>query len=244
MTVRLLAPAKLTWTLRITGTRPDGYHLLDAEFVSLDLADELLITPGSRGIHVDGPFAAGVPTEDANLVARALTLVGRTAAVHVTKRVPHGGGLGGGSSDAAAVLRWAGVDDVAVAVRLGADVAFCLRGGRARVGGIGDQIEPLEPVARTVTLIVPPFGVATPAVYRAWDEIGGPAGDHGNDLEPAAVHVEPRLGQWRDKIQRLIGERPVLAGSGSTWFVRGERDSALDSLRSEGAAIIVARTVA
>ncbi len=240
--VRLRAPAKLTWSLRITGTRPDGYHLIDAEFVSLDLADELTIVPGGTGITVDGPYADGVPTDESNLVARALGMVERAAAVHITKHIPHGGGLGGGSADAAAVLRWAGVDDPLVAVRLGADVAFCLRGGRARVTGIGEVIEPLRPVARAVTLVVPPFAVSTPAVYRAWDELGGPAGDHGNDLEPAAVHVEPRLAEWRDRIARLAGERPVLAGSGATWFLPGERDNALDPLRDEGAAVIVART--
>lgn len=240
--VRLRAPAKLTWSLRITGTRPDGYHLIDAEFVSLDLADEVTIDPDGSGLTVDGPYAEGVPTDASNLVARALELVGRTAAVHVTKRIPHGGGLGGGSADAAAVLRWAGVDDPLVAVRLGADVAFCLRGGRARVTGIGEVLEPLAPVDRTVTLVVPPFGVSTPAVYRAWDELGGPTGGHGNDLEPAALHVEPRLADWRDRITALAGARPVLAGSGSTWFLPGERDNALDPLRDEGAAVIVART--
>jgi 4-diphosphocytidyl-2-C-methyl-D-erythritol kinase len=244
VTVRLTAPAKLTWSLRITGVRADGYHLLDAEFVSLDLADEIVITPGERGVSVSGPFAAGVPTDDSNLVARALALAGRTAAVHVVKRIPHGGGLGGGSADAAAVLRWAGIDDPEVAVGLGADVAFCLRGGRARVTGIGERVVPLEPLGRTVTLVVPPFGVSTPAVYRAWDELGGPAGEAGNDLEPAALHVEPRLAVWRERIAACTGVRPVLAGSGATWFVPGERDNALGPLRSEGAAVIVARTPA
>jgi 4-diphosphocytidyl-2-C-methyl-D-erythritol kinase len=242
VTLRVAAPAKLTWSLRITGVRPDGYHLLDAEFVSLDLADEVEITAGGRGVSVSGPYAAGVPTDDSNLVARALALAGRTAAVHVVKRIPHGGGLGGGSADAAAVLRWAGIDDPLVAVRLGADVAFCLRGGRARVTGIGERVVPLEPVARVVTLVVPPFAVSTPAVYRAWDELGGPTGEAGNDLEPAAVHVEPRLAEWRARIEARTGVRPVLAGSGATWFVPGERDNALDPLRSEGAAVIVART--
>jgi 4-diphosphocytidyl-2-C-methyl-D-erythritol kinase len=240
--VHLVAPAKLTWTLRVTGVRDDGYHLLDAEFVSLDLADEVVVTPGGEGITVAGPYAAGVPTDGSNLVARALARTGRAAAVHLIKRIPHGGGLGGGSTDAAAILRWAGIDDVDVAAGLGADVPFCVRGGRARVLGIGEVVQPLAPLARTVTLVVPPFGVSTPAVYRAWDELGGPTGAGRNDLEPAAVTVEPRLADWRDRVEALIGQRPVLAGSGSTWFVDGERDNALDTLRSEGAAVIVART--
>ena len=240
--VTLRAPAKLTWSLRVVGVRPDGYHLLDAEFVTLDLADDVVVTPGGTGITVDGPFAPGVPTDGSNLVARALALTGRAAAVHLVKRIPNGGGLGGGSADAAAVLRWAGVDDPARAVALGADVAFCVRGGRARVRGIGEVLDPLPPVARTVTLVVPPFGVSTPAVYRAWDDLGGPSADGGNDLEPAAIAVEPRLAAWRDRIGELAGVAPILAGSGSTWFVPGERDNALDTLRSEGAAVVVART--
>lgn len=239
----LTAPAKLTWSLRITGVRADGYHLLDAEFVALDLADEVHITAGGHGLSVGGPYADGVPTDGANIVTRALAVTGRAAAVHLVKHIPHGGGLGGGSADAAAVLRWAGVDDVAVAARLGADVPFCLHGGRARVGGIGDELTPLAFEARTVTLVVPPFAVSTPAVYRAWDDLDGPTAEGPNDLEPAALAVEPRLADWRDRIAATTGGRPVLAGSGATWFVEGQRDNALDSLRSEGAAVIVARTV-
>jgi 4-diphosphocytidyl-2-C-methyl-D-erythritol kinase len=138
------------------------------------------------------------------------------------KRIPAGAGLGGGSADAAAVLRWAGARDLVAAARLGADVAFCVVGGRARVTGIGEVVAPLPFVSRTLTLWTPPFGCSTPAVYRAWDELGGPSGDHGNDLEPAAVAVEPRLTEWRDRFAEVAGERPRLAGSGSTWFVEGD----------------------
>lgn len=240
----LRAPAKLTWALRVTGVRADGYHELDGEFVALDLADELLVTVGGAGITVSGPYAAGVPTDGTNLVARALAVTGRRAGIHVVKRIPHGGGLGGGSADAAAILRWAGVDDPAVAAGLGADVPFCLRGGRARVTGVGEVLTPLPFEPRTVTLVVPPFGVSTPAVFRAWDDLGGPRSAGANDLEPAALVVEPRLAEWRDRIEAATGLRPVLAGSGATWFVVGERDNALDSVRSEGAAVIVARTIA
>ncbi len=84
---------------------------------------------------VDGPTGArldlGPPSS--NLIVQALAAAGRRARVRVVKRIPPGAGLGGGSSDAAAVLRWAGVDDLATAARLGADVPFCLVGGRARV---------------------------------------------------------------------------------------------------------------
>ena len=163
--------------------------------------------------------------------------------MRITKRIPPGAGLGGGSADAAAVLRWAGVTDLDLAVALGSDVPFCLAGGRARVAGIGELVTPLEHEPLTVTLVVPPIGVSTPAVYEAWDELGGPQADGPNDLEPAALTVEPRLAQWRDRIGAATGETPVLAGSGATWFVAGERDDALAALRSEGALVLVARAV-
>jgi 4-diphosphocytidyl-2-C-methyl-D-erythritol kinase len=218
--VPVRAPAKLTVSLRVTGVRADGYHEIDAEMVALDLADELLLGPGDS-LEVVGATGLAVPADDDNLVRRALRAVGRTAAVRLTKRIPAGAGLGGGSADAAAVLRWAGCDDVAVAAGLGADVPFCLVGGRARVTGIGDVLEPLPPEDRTFTLLTPPFGVSTPAVYRMWDELGGPRSDGPNDLEPAALAVEPRLGRWRDRLADATGRTPVLAGSGSTWFVEG-----------------------
>jgi 4-diphosphocytidyl-2-C-methyl-D-erythritol kinase len=214
------APAKLTVSLRVTGVRPDGYHLIDAEMVTLDLVDVLELGPGDA-LEVVGATGLAVPADDDNLVRRALRAVGRRAAVRLTKRIPAGAGLGGGSADAAAVLRWAGCTDLALAATLGADVPFCLVGGRARVRGIGDVLEPLEPVARTFTLLTPPFGVSTPAVYRAWDELGQPTGAGPNDLEPAALAVEPRLAAWRDRLGDATGVEPVLAGSGSTWFVEG-----------------------
>lgn len=241
--IRLTAPAKLTRTLRITGVRADGYHEIDAEMVALDLADELTVDPDRDGITVSGPFASGVPTDASNLVARALTLAGRRAGVNLEKRIPHGGGLGGGSADAAAILRWAGFDDPVVAARLGADVPFCLLGGRARVRGIGEIVVPMPFEPLMFTLVVPPLQVSTPAVYRAWDALNGPSGHGGNDLEPAAIAVEPALGVVRDRVAELCGVTPLLAGSGATWFVPGERDDALASLRHEGVAVIVARTV-
>jgi 4-diphosphocytidyl-2-C-methyl-D-erythritol kinase len=243
VTSELVAPAKLTWSLRIVGVRDDGFHLIEAEMFTLDLADRLSVTAAAATIlTVSGPFAEGVPTDASNLVAKALAAVGRRARVHLDKQIPDGGGLGGGSADAAAILRWAGVDDPAVAVGLGADVPFCLVGGRARVTGIGEVIEPLPPVARTVTLVVPPLRVSTPAVYRAWDELGGPTAEGPNDLESSALAVQPELARWRDRIGELSGATPVLAGSGATWFVEGRRDDALAALGDEGALVVVCRT--
>ena len=216
--VSVIAPAKLTVSLRITGVRDDGFHLLDAEMVTIDLADTLTFSDGD-GLEIVG---ADVPADATNLVARALLLAGRRAHVRVDKRIPPGAGLGGGSADAAAVLRWAGVDDLGRAATLGADVPFCVRGGRARVTGVGEILEPLPFEERTFTLVLPPFGCSTIDVYRAWDRLGGPSGPGANDLELAALDVEPRLAVWRDRLADATGQRPNLAGSGSTWFVVGE----------------------
>ncbi|MEM9607140.1 MAG: 4-(cytidine 5'-diphospho)-2-C-methyl-D-erythritol kinase [Actinomycetota bacterium] len=235
--MELLAPAKLTLTLRVTGVRDDGYHLIDAEMITLDLADTLEITPADETSLTVVEAATGLPIGLAgdNLVVRALQLAGRTAAVRLVKAIPAGAGLGGGSADAAAVLRWAGVTDLDAAARLGADVPFCVVGGRARVRGIGERVDPLPVVERTLTLLTPPFGVSTPAVYRAWDELGGPSHQR-NDLTPAALVVAPELARWRDHLGTATGEEPTLAGSGGTWFVPGAHDVELD-----GVAGIVAR---
>ena len=217
---RVLALAKLTLSLRVTGVRADGYHLLDSEMVTISLADELEFFAGD-GLEVVGKAPAGLPLDGTNLIARALAAVGRRAHVRVAKRIPLGGGLGGGSADAAAVLRWAGGADLAVAASLGGDVPFCLIGGRARVCGIGEVVVPLPFEARTFTLLTPPFAVSTVAVYRAWDALGGPTVEGTNDLEPAALAVEPRLTRWRHELGEQTGQVPRLAGSGATWFVEG-----------------------
>lgn len=220
--VVLHAPAKLTLSLAVTGVRPDGLHLIRAEMVTLDLYDTLELAPGGSGLTVVGG-GDDVPTGPDNLVTKALELVGQTAAVRLTKRIPSQAGLGGGSSDAGAILRWAGFDDLeAAAARLGADVAFCAVGGRALVEGIGEQVRPLPFEPLTVTLVTPPLACPTGAVYRAWDELGGPTGEAGNDLEPAALHLVPELARWRDELADSTGQRPRLAGSGSTWFVEGD----------------------
>ena len=79
----LTAPAKLTLSLRITGVRNDGYHLIDAEMVTLDVADTLTIDPSTAGLSADGPFSAGMPLDESNLIAKALRLAGTSAGVHV-----------------------------------------------------------------------------------------------------------------------------------------------------------------
>ncbi len=246
------ARAKLTHSLKIVGRRPDGFHLIDAEMMTLDFADGLAFGRGD-GLEVTDLIrtstgrAESIPLGPENLINKALGLLGRKSLVHLDKRIPTGAGLGGGSADAAAVLRWGDCGDLELAAGVGADVPFCLVGGRARVTGIGEIVEPLAFEQRYFVLLVPPLRLSTPAVYSAWDQMGSPA--HGrNDLEPAAVAVEPRMQAWKEALGQLTGLEPTLAGSGSTWFVdvgdpgRWPGDDAVEHLAWQGALLIRART--
>lgn len=225
--IHLEAPAKLTVSLRITGVRSDGYHLIDAEMVTLSLHDRIEIRPSSAGARFSVNYRGAWAPDDLaadDLVSRALELVGASdVAVEVIKEIPAGAGLGGGSADAGALLRWAGVIDPHVAAELGADVPFCVIGGRARVRGIGEIVEPLPSLAETFTLLTPPLHCSSAAVYRRWDELGGPVDPrhHGNDLTAAALDLHPELRSFRDQLAAVSGLEPRLAGSGSTWFVPG-----------------------
>ena len=222
--IEVFAPAKLTLSLRITGVRADGYHEIDAEMTTLDFGDRLEIVEGESGVRMldeAGRELRGVTRPGHNLVERALALAGRQARVTVHKRIPVGAGLGGGSADAAEVLRWAGITDAERAVSVGGDVAFCVVGGRARVRGMGEIVERLDYIREQYTLLLAPLSCNTAAVYAAWDELEGPAGSNGNDLEAAALRVVPELAAWRDELGDSTGLTPRLAGSGSTWFVAG-----------------------
>lgn len=167
------------------------------------------------------------PAGSSNLVTRALELAGRRAGVTVHKSIPVGAGLGGGSADAAAILRWAGFDDTAAAVAgVGCDVGFCLQGGRARVRGIGEVVEPRPYLRQQYTLLISPLQCSTAKIYAAWDAMGGPRGAAGNDLEAAALAAVPELARWRDELGSATQLTPRLAGSGSTWFVAGAHPGA------------------
>ena len=213
------ACAKLTLSLRVTATRVDGYHELDAVMVSIDEPhDTLTIRHAARAsLRVTGPFAEGVPPDASNLAWRAADACGATLEISLFKGIPSGAGLGGGSADAAAVLVALGADP-ALAASLGSDVPFCMRGGRARVRGIGDVVEPVEPQQLSVVVATPRFGCVTADVYRAWDALGGPR-DEVNDLQPAAQHIEPRLDAFRRDLEISAGARAILAGSGSSYAV-------------------------
>jgi 4-diphosphocytidyl-2-C-methyl-D-erythritol kinase len=218
----LRAPAKLTWYLEITGRRDDGFHLVRSEMVTLDLADRLSVDESGDSLSVGG-LTEGVPVDETNLVRRALRLVDRRAAVTIEKAIPTGGGLGGASADAGAVLRWAGGVSVEAAFSLGSDVPFCQLGGRALVEGVGELLTPLDFERREVTLFMPDFGVNTAACYQAFDELvaNGWSASGQNHLEVPATFIEPRLARTLVFLRDQFGPNVHLAGSGSTLFVEG-----------------------
>jgi 4-diphosphocytidyl-2-C-methyl-D-erythritol kinase len=247
--VTVAAPVKLTLSLRVSGVRPDGFHELDALCVrAAPPADTVTVRRvGAEGVTLtlDGPTAAGLPTDAANLAAAAALRAGASGlAIHVHKEIPAGGGLGGGSADAAAVLaaleqldgstRTTSEDLDELAAAVGSDVPVCLRTGLVWMRGRGEVVVPAGPAPAIDLLIVTPaFGCSTPAVYREWDRLGGPTGpsqpapaalaDHlaelRNDLEPAALAIEPRLGELRAAVVEVTGRVPLLAGSGSSYVV-------------------------
>ncbi len=236
--IELLAPAKLTWYLEITGRRENGMHELRAEMVTLDVADRLTIEPDVDYLVLEGPYSAVLADEE-NIVTRALGLVNRRAGVRLHKEIPPGGGLGGGSADAGAILRWAGGVSPEAAVSLGGDVPFCQVGGRALVEGVGERVGELDFEPRAVTLVLLSFGVNTAACYRAFDELvaSGERPVGRNHLEAAARRVEPRLGETMDWLAATLEDRVHLAGSGSTLFIEGHLESgvhAWDVMGPEG----------
>jgi 4-diphosphocytidyl-2-C-methyl-D-erythritol kinase len=222
----LVAPAKLTWFLEITGRRPDGFHELRSEMVTLDFADRLEIDEVGDYLSLEPPNP-WIALDETNLVTRALALVKRRAGVRVLKAIPTGGGLGGGSADAAAILRWAGGVSNDVALSLGGDVPFCQLGGRALVEGVGERLTALPYERREVTLFMPEFSVRTSDCYRAfdelWDEGSRPVGR--NHLEQASGVVEPRLERTLRWLRAEFGSGIELAGSGSTMFLEGQLGS-------------------
>ena len=221
--IELLAHAKLTWNLEIIGRREDGFHELRSEMTTIGLHDVLFVDDTTDHLEILNPFATEVATDENNLIVRALRLVGRRAGVRVEKSIPVGGGLGGGSADAAAILRWAGGVSNDVAVTLGGDVPFCQLGGRALVEGVGERLSILPYEERNLTLIVPDFGVSTAACYRAYDEMraDGWSPKENNHLEAPAGRVEPRLARTLAWLRAEIGPQVRLAGSGSSMFVEG-----------------------
>jgi len=254
MPVAVFAPAKINLYLHVTGRRADGYHLLDSLIAFADIGDNLTVEPASSlSLAVSGPEAAALAAlgED-DLVLRAARLlaghagIAAGAALHLEKRLPVAGGIGGGSSDAAAALRvltrlWRlSLSDEALCrlgARLGADVPACLYGGAVWAGGVGDRLDPAGALPEAGILLANPRrGLPTTEVFSAWR---GPFGEAGrfapmphdadglaatlaprrNDLTPAAIGLVPEISTVLARLGRLPGSLLArMSGSGPTCF--------------------------
>lgn len=239
------APAKLNLSLRIRGKRPDGYHELETLMVTLPgLADRLTLSPSETfSFTCDDP---SLPTDGTNLVVKAVRAFETVSSlpchihIHLEKRVPHGAGLGGGSSDAASTLLalnslhgspldLAALTDIASS--LGSDIPFFLTPEPSWCTGRGEIVQPAKPfVPLPVLLFKPSFGVSTQDAYGRFasgEEISGinysarkfPFGELINDLERpvfAKHRFLAELKQWL--LDHPATEAALMSGSGSTVF--------------------------
>lgn len=252
MGFRLEAFAKVNLSLVVLGRRPDGFHELDTLFQTVDLSDLLEFEESDRFEFVCD--VAGVPSGEENLVVRAARLLGEALGepvrgrIVLSKRIPSGGGMGGGSSDAASALLglsalWKvrpaeGLLD-SLAARLGSDVPFFLHGGTARGTGRGERIAPLEDAGPpTLLLLFPPWPVPTAEVFRTLGaqplpesheltdrgparnlrRSGSGAFPDRNDLEGAAERLRGELAVLRNALTESGATQARLSGSGSTLF--------------------------
>ncbi len=280
--IALEAPAKINWSLDVVGKRPDGYHLLSTVMQAVSLADrvDVELRPAAEGVVLECD-REGIPCDVRNTCHRAASRFLAEAAgsvragvrIRIAKRIPEAAGLAGGSTDAAAtILALARLLPGAVssarlpgiAVATGADVPFCLFGGTSLCEGIGEILTPLPAFEGVPLLLLKgPFGVSTPAAFRALsldDLVDRPdtagvcravaarnlaalSAATGNVLWPVALAQHPALA---DGLSALASTGPLIArmsGSGPTLFAgyadAAERDRAaaspaLDALRRTG----------
>lgn len=243
-----IARAKLNLALHVRARRPDGYHELETLFTFVEFGDVLRVMPAdASGFRVTGPFAAALAGEGDNLVTRAAARFaevfgGGVHAIELEKHLPVASGIGGGSADAAAVLRaLARLHDVAlddpqlfaIADGLGSDVPACLLGKTALGKGRGEQLEPVAGMPGTPVLLVNPgVAVSTAEVFRRWDGIDrGPLGPDAragrNDLEAPARAIAPVIGEVLEALAAQDGVTLArMSGSGATCFALFESEEA------------------
>lgn len=244
--IQLIAPAKINLSLSILGKRPDGFHELESLITPISLADEIEVMHGT-GKKIE--FTCNdpeLPIGSDNLCVRAAEAFYATSgldhgiSISLMKRIPHGAGLGGGSSDAAAVLRGLNqlfdhplVDEELsqIAASLGSDVPFFLQNGPAWCRGRGEILDVLESVPdRSLLLVKPPFPVPTAWAYQRYAEMrqsfsktehGEPQWLDGikleNDLEPPVFEkylLLPAIKHWLREQPEV--ESAFMTGSGST----------------------------
>jgi len=247
----LAAPAKINLFLHVVGRRADGYHLLQSAFVLIDWADTLHVERRSDAMLRRHDLTTTLPEDDLCLrAARALQRASGTplgADVSIEKRVPAGAGLGGGSSDAATTLlalnrlwdlRWPLERLAELALTLGADVPFFVRGRNAFVQGVGEQVTPIEPPRLWLAVVKPSASLATAAIFSspALERATPPViladfladttlsdcaheGYGRNDLQPVAQRECAEVGQAAQWLRQRFGNSRM-SGSGSAVFAR------------------------
>lgn len=262
----MYAPAKINLSLKVLGKREDGFHAIRTVMAPLSLADELKLEPCEEGLHFQCSDTS-VPQDDSNLVVKAAKLFFQAAGqelgirISLVKNIPHGAGLGGGSSDAATTLL--GLNTLlaagraaplpperldALAAQLGSDVPFFLARSCAICTGRGEEVEPLPdgevPTDLPLLLVKPAFGIPTPWAYSRWKEareIPGvdyspqrfPWGELVNDLERPVFEKYLFLATLRQWLQQQPESLgSLMSGSGATCFAL-LRDAALGPVLEE-----------
>jgi 4-diphosphocytidyl-2-C-methyl-D-erythritol kinase len=217
--------AKINWALRITGRRADGFHDLETVFQTISLHDDLTFTPApGLSLTCDDP---SIPVDETNLVIRAAKAVGANdMAIHLKKRIPAGGGLGGGSSNAAAVLQEFGTERLPeLALSLGSDVPFFLLGGTAYATGRGEVLTPMPPMANIpLLLLLPEERVLTKDAFARVTRYSPPLGidayrdftSFTNDFEEPVFATLPRLATLKARLYDAGATWAGMSGSGST----------------------------
>jgi 4-diphosphocytidyl-2-C-methyl-D-erythritol kinase len=252
------APAKLNLFLHVVGRREDGYHLLQSVFTLIDLADRVRLRVREDGLIYRVSDLPGVPAEQ-DLAVRAAQLLkeasgtGLGADIELDKRIPMGGGLGGGSSDAATVLMaldrlWGtafGPEALAeLAPALGADVPFFLSGGSAWAEGVGESLRPIDIPTRWYVVLAPQVHVPTQAIFAAPEltrdteplkmaDFSAQPDDprFHNDLEPCVTARYPEVRQHLEWLRKRGDAR--MTGSGACVFAQFESREAAQRVLDE-----------
>ena len=246
--IRVVAPAKINLFLRICGKTDADYHLLDSAIVFTRFGDRLTIEPANNDqLAIIGEFASGLESLDDNLVMTALKgfraaggVIGGLS-ITLEKNIPVGAGLGGGSADAAALLRAVNALSLMplgkgalyhLAASLGADVPVCLAGGCQRIAGIGEDMTPVDlNFTGSILLVNPRIPLPTKDVFtRFTGPMSGFAGSLsnldaagmiglGNDLTTAAIELAPAINNCLDLLAESKGAiATTMSGSGASCF--------------------------
>jgi len=257
------APAKINLSLGVGALREDGFHQIDSIVCRIGMYDRILLTPRSDGQlgFASSGYNAGPDEENlALLAAEKITELapGRGVGIHLEKLIPPGSGMGGGSSDAAAVLCglnkfWElalpGDELAALAADLGSDVPFFLGTRSARITGRGEILEPVEICPMTVVIHTPAIHCSTAEVYAKFDEspaerifsqpvdiLAGPPSEWRDSLEnqlsAPAMMVMPELSERMELVREATGLQPHITGSGSAIFIPCDDDAEADRVLS------------